>query len=373
MMRLLLIEARRMWSRRLPWVLVLLVTGGMLLVGVVTFATSKPDKPDMSEFEAQLKEDVAYCRTSSIEEWNEFNAGNPMYGDVGYEEYLGQFESAEAYADESCNPAYFSYYVEDPRFCLISLYEPDSQWRYGCPDIDMTTAEGPRVINIVAGGVEYRTAKPAAVGTIPVTSLLLFGVAAVVGASFIGAEYAAGTVETTLLWETRRRRILGAKITVAAVTAAVIHIILLSFLVLVLVPSALWRGSTSGVDAEFWWGLVAVVLRGGVAAGAVAALALCVSTLTRNTVGGVVALLGYIAVSPALGATVLRSLRQYDLTENLGAFANGGEVARFIRGNDGYLEAVFAHGGGIALVMILAYVAVAVAVAMVVFSRRDID
>lgn len=373
-MRLLRIETRRMWSRRLPWVLVLLVTGVMLVVGIVTFATSKPNKPDTSEFEAQLEEDVAYCRQSSIEEWNEYNSGNPLYRDPGYEEYLGQFESGEVYADESCNPAYFSYYVEDPRFCLVSLYEPEVRWRYGCPDIDeMYPSDDGRINHFVAGGVEYRYPKQAAMGTIPVTSLLLLGVAAVVGASFIGAEYAAGTVETTLLWETRRRRVLGAKVAVAAVSAALIHIVLLSFLALVLVPSALWRGSTAGVDADFWWGLVMVVLRGGAAAGAVAALALCVSTLTRNTVGGVVALLGYIAVSPVLGATLLRSLRQYDLTENLGAFANGGEVARFVRADTGYLEPVFAHGGGIALVMIIAYVVIAAVIAMAVFARRDID
>jgi ABC-type transport system involved in multi-copper enzyme maturation permease subunit len=118
---------------------------------------------------------------------------------------------------------------------------------------------------------------------------------------------------------------------------------------------------------------VGVILRGGVVAAAVAAIALSVSTLTRNTVGGVAALLGYIAVSPAIGATLLRSFRPYDLTENMTVFANGGEVSRFVRGDDGYFQSVYAHGGGAALVIVLIYIAAAVAIAMAVFARRDID
>jgi ABC-type transport system involved in multi-copper enzyme maturation permease subunit len=373
MIRLVRIEWRRMWSRRLPWILIILVAGVVMISGVISFATSSPDAPDASDFEDQIANDVAFCRQMSTSEWTNFADGTLESPDPGYADYLSQFESAEAYADENCNPDYFGYYVQDPRFCLVGLYEPKVQYRNGCPDLEGLEVQEYQEGRVTVDGVEYRTAQPMPTGSVPVTSLLLLGVAAVLGATFIGAEYSAGTIETTLLWETRRRRVLGAKMGVAAVSAALIHIGLLGFLVLVLMPSALWRGSTAGVDADFWWGLTGVILRGGVAAAIVAAIALSISTMTRNTVGGVVALLGYIAVSPAIGATLLRGFRPYDFTENIGVFANGGEVGRFVRMDGGYFGSVFSHGGIVASLIVLAYVAVAVAVAMAVFARRDID
>ena len=373
MIRLFAIEWRRMWSRRLPWILVLLMTGAMLANGVITFLTSTSQPPDMSSFEAQIEQDVAQCREFAIREWTSYDDGTLGIQDQDYLNYLSQFESAEVYADENCNPDNFGYYVEDRRFCLVALYEPTVQYRQACPDIEMSEQGEYQEYRILVDGREYRSAHPTASGTIPTTSLVLLGIAAVLGATFIGAEYSAGTIETTLLWETRRRRVLGSKIAVAAVSAALIHIVVLGFLVAALMPSALWRGTSAGTDADFWLGLVGVILRGGVAAAAVAAMALSVSTLTRNTVGGVVALLGYLAVSPAIGASLARGLRSYDLTENLAVFVNGGEVGRYIRNEGGYFESVYHHGGNMALVIILAYAAVAIASGLVVFARRDID
>lgn len=373
MFRLLRIEWRRMWSRRLPWVLVVAIAGVMLCSGVIAFATSSPAMPDASGFEEQRDRDVALCRQSSIEEWDAIQDGSFGAPDPDYENYLSQFTSAEEFANENCNPDYFSYEVEDPRFCLVSLYEPNVQFRQACPDVEGLGFGEYQEGRILIDGTEYRTARPIAGGTVPVTSLLLLGVAAVVGATFVGAEYSSGTIETTLLWETRRRRVLGSKLIVAGVVAAIIHTVLLSFLVVALVPAALWRGSTAGADGEFWWGLAGVILRGGVAAAAVAAIAMSVSTVTRNTVGGVVALLGYIAVSPAIGATLVKRFRPYDFTENIGVFANGGEVARLVQREDGYFDSVFSHGGAVAMLIVAGYVAIAVLIATMVFARRDID
>jgi len=224
----------------------------------------------------------------------------------------------------------------------------------------------------VIDGEQYRSLKPIPNGIVPTTSLLLFAIAAVVGASFIGAEYRSGTIETTLLWEPRRIRVLSSKLGAAGLSAFVIHISLLGLLVLAMLPAALWRGSTAGVDSEFWLGLLGVIVRGGIAAGAVAAIALSVSVVTRNTVGGVAVLLGYIAVSPMVTMVLLRSIRPFDLSENMAAFANGGEVGRFV--SAGFeLQAVYSHGVNGAAIRIAMYVVVAVAIAMAVFRRRDID
>lgn len=373
MTRLFGVEWRRMWARQLPWALIIIVSGVMLVSGVASFATHNPNAPDTSGRDEQVADQVAQCRAAAIDEWNRWDSGEVVEQNPDYVAYLSQFDTAEAFAESNCAPEFFGDQIDDPRFCIVALYEPIVQYRQGCPDIDdgrhSEYTEGYFNIN----GREYRTARPVAGGIVPATSLVLLGIAAVIGASFIGAEYAAGTIETTLIWEPRRRRVLAAKFAVAGLTAFLIHILLLCVLVVALLPSALWRGSTAGADSDFWVGLAGLIMRGGIAALAIAIIALAVSTIARGTVGGVIALLGYIAVSPSIGATFLKGFRPFDLTENLNVFASGGEVGRFVATGDGYYQSVYHHGGAVALLIVACYVAIAIALGMAVFARRDID
>lgn len=383
MIRLFRIEWRRMWRRRMPWILLLGVSVAMVIAGVFAFATHDASAPDPGDIEARIASELESCRNRYIDEWNAWAGGEPFIDEPDYGQYLAEYESGEALADDGCRPEYFDgFFVEDPRFCLVSLYEPLVLWRQGCPDLVGTVIENseahetrveifnPREIRI--GSETYRAPQPISGGMVPGTSLFLFAVATILGASFVGAEYKSGTIETTLLWEPRRLRVLGSKLAAAAVSAFVIHVALLGFLVLVMLPAALWRGSTAGGDADFWLGLVGVVAKGGVAAAAIAAVALSISVVTRNTVGGVAVLLGYSAVSPIITQALIRTLRPIDLTENMAVFASGGEVGRFVWA-DGYFPTVYAHGVAGATIVMAAYVAVFVAIAFVVFQRRDID
>ncbi len=373
MIRLLRIELRRLWRRRMPWILLLGVSAAMLVAGVVTFITHDSKMPEVGDVAAEIEIQVVECRAYATDEWNAWNQGEMQDIDPGYEEYLTQFESAEAMADDQCNPQYFEgMYVHDPRFCLISLYEPDVAYRQGCPDLEEAELYVNEIQTFTIDGEQYRSPRPIPNGLVPGTSLLLFAIAALLGASFIGAEYKSGTIETTLLWEPRRIRVLGSKLGAVGLSAFVIHISLLGFLILTMLPAAMWRGSTSGVDSEFWFGVVGVIVRGGLAAAAVAAIALSVSVVTRNTVGGVALLLGYTAVSPMISMALLRSTRPFDLTENMAAFANGGEVGRFI--SEGYgRQSVYSHGVNGAAIRVAVYVVIAITIALVVFRRRDID
>jgi ABC-type transport system involved in multi-copper enzyme maturation permease subunit len=371
--RLFGVEWRRMWARQLPWALIIIVSGVMVVSGIASFVRHNPNPPDTSGRDEQVAEQVAQCRSAAIDEWNRWDSGEVVEQNPDYVAYLSQFDNADAFADSNCAPEFFGDQIDDPRFCLVAIYEPTVQYRDGCPDVEGAHVSEYTEARFTINGREYRTARPVAGGIVPTASLVLLGVAAVIGASFIGAEYAAGTIETTLIWEPRRRRVLAAKFAVAALTAFAIHVILLCVLVLTLMPSALWRGSTAGADSDFWIGLVGVIMRGGIAAFAIAIISLAVSTITRSTVGGVIALLGYIAVSPSIGATFLKGFRPFDLTENMAAFANGGEVGRFVGTGDGYYQSVYAHGGGVALLFVALYVAIAIALGMAVFTRRDID
>ncbi len=373
MRQLLSVETKRMLSRRLPWIMAAAVASVIVFSAVTTFARSSPDKPTTEDQTERIEQEVARCRAASIDEWEAWESGNPQFeGDAGYDEWLSQFESGEELADENCNPAYFSYEVHDPRFCLVSLYEPTVQWRQVCPDIDDVENYVWTPAEITIDGVVYLTPKPPAQGAVPAAGMAMLVLGVILGASFIGAEYSAGTIETLLLWEPRRSRVLAAKLTVAAVVTFVVVVALLAFLVVVMLPVAAVRGSTAGADGEFWLGLASVVLRAGAAAAAISAIALSVSTVARNTVAGVVALLGYSAVSPALSSTLLRGFRPFDLTENLSVFVGGGEVGQWVSYN-GYYESVAHHGVVGAAIVIASYVVVFVVVGLAVFRRRDVD
>ncbi|MCZ7533089.1 MAG: ABC transporter permease subunit [Acidimicrobiia bacterium] len=373
-MRLLGIELRRMWHRRMPRVIVGLGIVGVLVGGGAAFFTHDATMPVVEDHSAEIEASVAECRQYSTQDWERWASGDTTDINPDYGQYLSQFQDAEAYADENCRPEYFSYFdVLDPRFCLVTLYEPEVQWRRACPDIeDAATEYEPSGRIIVINGVEYQRPKPMGRGTVPEMGYLLFAIAAVIGASFIGAEYKAGTVESTLLWEPRRIAVFGSKLAAAALTTLVIQIFLLAVLVLAMLPAALWRGTTAGADADFWVGLVGVILRSGVVGAAIAMIALSVSTVTRNTVGGVAVLLGYTAVSPILSQVIFKGLRPIDLSENAAVLANGGEVGRFIRNGVGY-DIVVAHGVLGAALVVGVYVAIAVLIAGVVFARRDVD
>ncbi len=373
MIRLISIELRRMWRRMMPWVMLLGVSAAIVFGGVSTFVTHSNEVPDVGDVEAQIAADVAMCRTSTIAEWTAWSNGELQGIDAGYEEYLSSFDSADAMADDQCNPDYFQGYFEDPRFCLVSLYEPSNYFRQACPDLDVGQIFEPDSGTFTIDGITYRSVAPIPGGIVPSTGLFLFVIAAVLGASFIGAEYKSGTIETTLLWEPRRVRVLGSKLAAVSLSAFAIHVTLLGLLVLAMLPAAHWRGSTAGADADFWYGVAGVILRGGVAAAATAAIALSVSVLTRNTVGGVAVVLGYTAIaSPLLTMVLLRGLRPFDLNENLVAFATGGEVGRFVRA-DGELVSVYSHGVTRAAITVAVYVVLAVTVSTFVFRRRDVD
>jgi hypothetical protein len=70
------------------------------------------------------------------------------------------------------------------------------------------------------------------------TTVLFILMGLIADASFIGAEYKAGTIGTLLTWEPRRLRVLAAKLAAAAITAALVY---LAFQVVLLNLKPAWR------------------------------------------------------------------------------------------------------------------------------------
>ena len=118
----------------------------------------------------------------------------------------------------------------------------------------------------------------------------------VLGATSAGAEWHAGTVTTELTWEPRRTRLLVAKVTVAGAFAFVAFLAAEALLFGALAPAGLFRGTTDGIDARWFEGTAVILLRAGAVAAMGAAIGHALAWLARNTAVAVGAALGYAAV-----------------------------------------------------------------------------
>src|SRR5439155_18408855 len=125
---------------------------------------------------------------------------------------------------------------------------------------------------------------------------LLVALLVVLGATSAGAEWHAGTVTTQLTWEPRRTRLLIAKVIVATLFAFVVFFAMEALLLGALAPAALLRGSTKGVDAEWFRGTGVILLRAGAVAAMMTAIGHAMAWLARNTAVAVGATLRYAAV-----------------------------------------------------------------------------
>ena len=381
----------------------LLVVGvavGIVIYGVVLFVTHSPERPSVASVQAQIDDGVAECRRSSDRNYKFELEFIREQGEEEAARFLAQFPDVDAYADLICDPSHFGFYVPDPRFCLVDLWEKHLIYRDMCPG---GALDGPRVSfegrvpfegsfgpysepdqTVTWDGKTFQRNDSGNSGIVPGVSLALVMLSGLFGAAFVGAEYRAGTVETQLLWEPRRKRVLGAKLAAVGASTFVIHAALLALLVAVALPAAWWRGTTAGAGDAFWLGLGGTIVRGGVISAVAAVIAAAVTAAARYTTAAVAVLLGYAIIGPIqVRAALLRGFRPWDLIENAFAFANGGTATRYEFANQHgvWVEVnaphsvwveVADHGPALALVYVAVYTAFIVWVAATVFSRRDV-
>jgi ABC-2 type transport system permease protein len=186
----------------------------------------------------------------------------------------------------------------------------------------------------------------------------------IVGASFVGAEWRAGVMTTLLTWEPRRARVFAAKASVAGGLGGGLVIALNIVVALALWPTFVLRGSTAGLDSDFWIGVLGVLLRGGVAGAALALVGFAVASIGRNTAAALAGVLSYFIVIES----ILRGLRpgwsRWLFLDNL---------AIVMTGSSGAADADFSRsllGAGLVLT---AWVGALVAGAAAAFLRRDVS
>jgi ABC-type transport system involved in multi-copper enzyme maturation permease subunit len=198
-------------------------------------------------------------------------------------------------------------------------------------------------------------------GIVGGVSFLFLLMALLGGASFVGAEYKAGTITTLLTWEPRRLRVIAAKLIAAAAVAAVLFVVLEAALAAALSPAAIVRGTGfDNAPDDFYRTLGGFLFRGALLTAGCAVLGSAIATVGKNTTAALAAVLGYLVIVEQ----ILRGLRPgwhaWYLAENMGIVLTGegiDDVARSVPG---------------AAAALLFYLAVFITVTLVVFGRRDV-
>lgn len=202
--------------------------------------------------------------------------------------------------------------------------------------------------------------------------LILLGLS--LGASFLGAEWQAGTLSSLLTWEPRRLRVLAAKLAAATVGATVLSAMYLALLLGGAAAAAGTRGTLEGSTTAFVGHLLAMAGRG---LGLVALFTLAgaaLAALTRHTAAALGIVGGYLVAGELVGALVSSRWHNHALGSQILAFLQG-RLRYYVdtRTFDGGFSQTehYLHAPGAALVIGLV-VAGLVAVAAVFLTRRDV-
>lgn len=207
--------------------------------------------------------------------------------------------------------------------------------------------------------------------------LLAFGLCAfmlstILGATFVGADFKAGTIESLLVVEPRRLKVFATKAVALGVGTAAFVTASFGVFLAAVQPAAIFHGNNTAHFTDLWSQVGWMGLRVLVISVLFAELAFALTSLGKNTVAGVAIVLGWAAVSQVLAATVLKRVSHWELFSNAVAVISGGEVG--ISRKSGPMEwTEFHHDAVAALGVVAIVVAVVMVVAAAAFVRRDVD
>jgi ABC-2 type transport system permease protein len=244
---LVFIELRRLFARRLFRLLTVLAVLGILLAGTITLARSH--RPSAAQ--------VAQARQSEIQDRRECESGRAGFQpppDMSLHEFCSRVKFADV----------------EPGFHLVQLTD------------------------ILKGT------------TVPLVLL-----AWLLGASFVGAEWHAGTITTQLTWEPRRTRLLAAKAAAVLLGAFAGYLVLQALVGLALVPAAVLRGTTVGIDGRWLVTTLGVLLRGGGLVAVSAAVGFSLAMVARGTAAALGIGFGYLLILENLIAALRPGWRSW--------------------------------------------------------------
>jgi len=320
---LLGVEIRRALARRMLLTLTVIAIGGIAVGGVITFVRSHPLSPDViSRAQTQADADIQRC----------------LNGDIIREKDLPPNTTLDEWCHENITPRN---YISSSTFHL---------WDLG---------------NVLQG-----------------VSFLLVAGALAVGASFVGAEWHAGSMTTLLTWEPRRLRVLAAKTVAMAAVAFVVTIGLQSALSLVLTLVAVTRGDTAETGGTWLRSVVGSGLRISAAASGASVMGLAVAMIGRNVAAALGGIFVYVAVIEGILRGIRMKLGLWLLGDNVGIFITGRPRTYFDETTVntavfGEQSTAFSHAQvrtvGQAAVIVALYAAVLLAAAAWSFRARDVN
>lgn len=195
------------------------------------------------------------------------------------------------------------------------------------------------------------------------TSAIMILLGLLIGASFIGAEWQQRTMATTVSWEPRRHRVWAAKVVGCAVVVFAGVIVVDLLIAAALLPAALFRGTTVGIDAGWFRTASGTVLRGATVAALASGIGAALAMIGRHTVAAVGVVYGYLAVLEGIMRGLKPHWQRWLLGDNAAMFVVGSNL-------DGAVNPRSTAGSGILLSM---YTLGILGVALWQFRRRDLS
>ncbi len=202
--------------------------------------------------------------------------------------------------------------------------------------------------------------------TADITAGLLTVFAFVAGATYAGADWAAGTVQTLLTWEPRRVRVIVAKVVGLGLFLVMVGVLLQLALAGVCAVATSRGGTFDGIDGDFWGRLLRADARALSLGVLIGWLSFGIASLTRNTG----AALGVGFVYLAILENVLRVFAPWS-----NRFLIGNAIAVWIGGPQQVEDAgkwSFFYTRDLALTVLVGYVVLVVGVMTGMFARRDV-
>jgi ABC-2 type transport system permease protein len=203
-------------------------------------------------------------------------------------------------------------------------------------------------------------------------------IATMVGATFVGAEWAQKTMVALLFWEPRRLRVVGAKLLALSLGVAAVGVAAQALTLGLGLLTTRLRGSFEGTDqvaGGFWGPLLASSGRGVLLAVLTAAIGFAVVNLVRHTAAVLGLAFAYFAILEPLVVGLRPKWSPYLLGPNVVGFVNRGGFDVPLPTQDGWagmqeptLNISNVEGGLYLLAVTLALVVVSA----YLFKRRDL-
>ena len=201
--------------------------------------------------------------------------------------------------------------------------------------------------------------------TIKGTGFAMVFIAFVIGASFVGAEFGAGSLSTQLIFEPRRMRVVAVKAIAVGSGLAVLAVALLLYIGLLQFAGSSLRGVVDGLDGTWFAARAGDVGRVAAAVALAGMAAYAITVVTRRTVAAVAGLLVIGWVSAIIGS--LHNWRWVAKYNPATAFI--AMVADVTRRSEGGEDVLAVRGATISASV---WVVALTVVAALVFSRREV-